>query len=361
MRSSPLLLQCAFVDRRPAGALISHRFAVPQVSGARPSSRYAPVQCAPLDRELEAFAVPESLFQTGGRTQSSPLPTTVLRRMEQFFDADLSAVRVHVGPQAASVGALAFTAGTDIYFAPGQYNPLSRDGLALLGHELTHVVQQREGRVNNPLDGGSAVVFDPALESEADHMGSIVASTHSRTNYDSELRRLGIQRKISPGTLARTTQRAIGHELIVGAYMHDDPKLPAQLDGHAFVAFRDPAGRQESFGFSPDHYRQYDLSKDLPRLATGVSGVVHQDNGALAHDGVRVRRFSLSPAQWAAARSVVDQYRDAQFALNERQCVRFATDVAHAANIREFDRLPNILPRSLYAALGPGKGPRALS
>jgi hypothetical protein len=59
---------------------------------------------------------------------------------------DLSGVRVHTGPEAAeaaqSVNARAFTVGRDIVFGTGQYAPQSRDGLWLLAHELTHVLQQ---------------------------------------------------------------------------------------------------------------------------------------------------------------------------------------------------------------------------
>ena len=43
--------------------------------------------------------------------------------------------------------ALAYTQGTDIHFAPGQFEPDTSAGQQLLGHELTHVIQQAEGRV----------------------------------------------------------------------------------------------------------------------------------------------------------------------------------------------------------------------
>ena len=81
--------------------------------------------------------------------------------MEAVFKADFSDVRVHVGPEAASIGALAFTHGTDLYFATGQYNPQTPQGQRLLGHELTDVVQQLAGRVKNPLSAAIAVVQDP--------------------------------------------------------------------------------------------------------------------------------------------------------------------------------------------------------
>ena len=47
----------------------------------------------------------------------------------------------------------------------------------MLGHELTHVVQQRAGRVKNPLGGGIAVVQDLTLEAEAERMGMRAASS----------------------------------------------------------------------------------------------------------------------------------------------------------------------------------------
>ena len=84
-----------------------------------------------------------------------------------------------MGQEAQSIGALAFTHGTDLYFAPGQYNPQSSQGQQLLGHELTHVLQQRAGQVRNPLGSGVAVVQDPALEAEAERMGQGAASAPS--------------------------------------------------------------------------------------------------------------------------------------------------------------------------------------
>jgi hypothetical protein len=101
----------------------------------------------------------------------APLPQAVRQKMEGFFKADFGDVRVHVGPQAPAIGAIAFTIGSQIFFAPGQYQPGSPNGQALLGHELTHVVQQRAGRVRNPFGAGIAVVQDHMLEREADEMG----------------------------------------------------------------------------------------------------------------------------------------------------------------------------------------------
>jgi hypothetical protein len=103
------------------------------------------------------------------------LPNAVRGKMEAALGADFSNVRVHVGPQAERIGAVAFTIGSDIYFAPGRFQPETAHGQQLLGHELAHVVQQRAGRVRNPIGSGIAVVQDHALEAEADRLGQRAA------------------------------------------------------------------------------------------------------------------------------------------------------------------------------------------
>lgn len=78
----------------------------------------------------------------GGR----PLPGTARDFFEPRLGADLSGVRVHTDAAASRtasrLGARAFTAGSDIAFAPGEYRPESPEGQRLLAHELTHVLQQ---------------------------------------------------------------------------------------------------------------------------------------------------------------------------------------------------------------------------
>jgi hypothetical protein len=117
--------------------------------------------------------VPDGLLRFRGNGR--PLDDGIRAQMESFFNASFSGVRVHEGPAAQAMGALAFTLGEDLHFAPGLYAPTSREGVELLGHELTHVVQQRDGRAANPYGQGVAIVQDPALEAEADLMGRRVA------------------------------------------------------------------------------------------------------------------------------------------------------------------------------------------
>lgn len=104
-----------------------------------------------------------------------PLEAAIREPMEDFFGADFSAVRIREGPVARAIGAQAFTLGETLYFLPGRYKPTTRAGLELLGHELTHVLQQRHGRAENPYGRGLAIVQDPKLEAEADTTGRLIA------------------------------------------------------------------------------------------------------------------------------------------------------------------------------------------
>lgn len=97
-------------------------------------------------------------------------------KMERAFASDFSAVRIHQGPQAAAIGATAFTAGSHIHFAPGRYQPHTELGQATIGHELAHVVQQSSGMARSTREVGGVRVDDsPRLERQADVAGARAA------------------------------------------------------------------------------------------------------------------------------------------------------------------------------------------
>ncbi len=150
--------------------------------GGRPPLSPAPLPAAALQRKPAAsgagrsdvFLSPESRCRPAGGP-GEPLPAPLRRQMESFFAASFADVRVHQGPQAAAIGALAYTQGANLFFARGQYDPGTPRGQKLLGHELAHVLQQRAGRVRNPFGSGVAVVQDRELEAEADRLGQRAA------------------------------------------------------------------------------------------------------------------------------------------------------------------------------------------
>lgn len=110
---------------------------------------------------------------SGGRLDSG-----VAESMGQQMDYDFSGVNVHTDTNAdrlsRSIGAKAFTTGSDIFFKEGAYNPSSSDGQSLLAHELTHVVQQ-----GGQAPSGGKLTVGPAndsYESEADSVASSLTS-----------------------------------------------------------------------------------------------------------------------------------------------------------------------------------------
>ncbi|WP_111669040.1 eCIS core domain-containing protein [Algoriphagus litoralis] len=102
------------------------------------------IQCLGGDGATVSPQLTSQIQQSAG--SGAALPPAIQQDMGQKFGADFSGVRVHTGPQAASMssalGAQAFTHGNDIYFNEGKYQPESSQGKHLIAHELTHTVQQ---------------------------------------------------------------------------------------------------------------------------------------------------------------------------------------------------------------------------
>ena len=153
------------------------------------SNYTTPLQLKPNKTKISSYSAPAFQLKTVEPTQndskeddtssvqntshSNSLPKDVLGNMEQMMGADFSGVNIHQNStNAHNVGALAYTQGEDIHFAPGQFDPTSKSGKELIGHELTHVVQQRQGRVQPTTQAkGLPVNDDEGLEAEADEMG----------------------------------------------------------------------------------------------------------------------------------------------------------------------------------------------
>ena len=99
----------------------------------------------------------------------------VRAEMGAAFGADFSGVEIAHDGAAEAMGAQAFAQGDSIHLAAGKGDPASAEGRALIGHELAHVVQQRDGRVDAPQGKDAPVVADEALEQEADAAGAAAA------------------------------------------------------------------------------------------------------------------------------------------------------------------------------------------
>ena len=153
-------------DPRPAHSPTLQRALVTQGQGLTPQDLITLQQTAG-NRAVQRLLSPSQV--EGG----SPLPWPVQRKMEDAFDADFSDVRIHQGKEPAALGAIAYAQGSHLYFEPGRYDPASRSGQELLGHELAHVVQQRAGQV--PASDELPLNADRSLESQADRAGERAA------------------------------------------------------------------------------------------------------------------------------------------------------------------------------------------
>jgi hypothetical protein len=83
------------------------------------------------------------------KSKAESLPDHVKELLAPYFpDFDLDQIRVYEGiPFYVTMDASAYTDGNNIFFKPGAYDPDSVEGIALIGHEVTHSVQfHRHGK-----------------------------------------------------------------------------------------------------------------------------------------------------------------------------------------------------------------------
>jgi hypothetical protein len=126
-----------------------------------PRPPWAPVQLIAPTRSVSAGK------ESAAAPNRTGLPDALKAGVEALSGLAMDDVRVHRNSSApATLGALAYTQGSDIHVGPGQERHLP--------HEAWHVVQQKQGRVAATLQmkSGLALNDDPALEREADAMGT---------------------------------------------------------------------------------------------------------------------------------------------------------------------------------------------
>lgn len=116
-------------------------------SAAQKALRGAPLGSADLT------SAPAAARHSVSGSQAEKLPAAERAWLERVFRADLSQVRVRrdaaAGQAARDAAADAFTAGPEIFFAPGKFATGSTEGRELLAHEVAHVLQQTGVRDQN--------------------------------------------------------------------------------------------------------------------------------------------------------------------------------------------------------------------
>jgi len=147
-----------------------------------------------------------------------------------------------------SLDARAYTVGSDIAFANGQYAPGTNQGLRLIAHELTHVSQQSRGS-----DVNRQTVWRNC------------ANTHGACAYSD----------CAKPDIAGTGDSNWWHLSVfvdVEADTPEDVDLKKGTIGHTNVVFQESNGASFTFGFYP-------ATKDFSLVKTTASGmVVHPDH-----------------------------------------------------------------------------------
>jgi hypothetical protein len=143
-----------------------------------------------LAGEEEPASPVHGVVGSGG---GSPLDAATRATMESAFGTSFGQVRVHTDERASksaeSVGANAYTVGSDVVFRSGQYNPSTPTGQRTIAHELSHVVQQSLGPVDGTESAGGIRVSNPsdrferAAEQTADE---VMASVQRQAASDEE-------------------------------------------------------------------------------------------------------------------------------------------------------------------------------
>jgi hypothetical protein len=120
-------------------------------------------------------------------SQGTPLAPDTRADMEAAVGHDFGDVQVHTDATAAasarSVQAHAYTVGNHVVFGEGRYRPETPEGRHTLAHELTHVVQQRQGPVDGTAADGGIKVSHPSdrFEQEAESVARRVTSSTAAT------------------------------------------------------------------------------------------------------------------------------------------------------------------------------------
>lgn len=137
---------------RPYG--LNHVAIGPTETGLEAQASQAASHAVRGQRNLGHTLTPAPPASVAIPSQGTPMPAAQRAWLEPAFGAHLSAVQIHHDAESAAAAraehAHAFTAGRDIYFGDGCYEPNSEAGRQLLAHEVAHVLQQTARTASTP-------------------------------------------------------------------------------------------------------------------------------------------------------------------------------------------------------------------
>eukprot|EP01034_Spumella_vulgaris_P046006 gene46006-57356_t len=126
---------------------------------------FSPRHTGVLQKKETSFFSPSQPVNPAAQN-SNGMPIRLKTAAEQFSGQNMDDVKVHYNsPEPRKVNALAYAQGNEVHIGSGQESHLP--------HEVWHVAQQKQGRVQptHIQAKGVALNQDTALEKEADHMG----------------------------------------------------------------------------------------------------------------------------------------------------------------------------------------------
>ncbi|UUU37075.1 DUF4157 domain-containing protein [Streptomyces sp. CA-210063] len=165
----------------------------------------------------EQPAVQRSAVHDVLRTSGRPLDDDTRTDMEARLGADFSDVRIHndaaAKASAAEVGARAYTSGHHVVLGDGGGDRHT------LAHELTHVIQQRQGPVAGTDTGNGLKVSDPSdrfeREAEANAGRALAADPQAAPN---------LQRQVAPPSHPSAPLPSVQR-----VYDHENPENPQNV------------------------------------------------------------------------------------------------------------------------------------
>lgn len=260
---------------------------------------------ANAEANLESYV---SSLHGGGNT----LPAEVRNFFEPRFGRDFSDVKIHAGAlatkSAQSIQAMAYTSGNNIVFNEGQYSPDTDKGKRLLGHELTHVIQQGNNinrQIIQKTNCSAARSCTAAAQCPKTDRGTDPTTSTASTSWSL--------------TINVDTERSDW-----------DSALRNTEFGHTHVRFAESNGDEYSYGFYPGPAIPNENNRSVPGC------VNHPDT---AHDACtdRAVTFSLTHAQYTAALNFAQSFCTTghYYGINASglsyTCTTYASQVASAA------------------------------
>ncbi|WP_107051950.1 DUF4157 domain-containing protein [Streptomyces sp. NRRL S-98] len=178
-------------------------------------------------------AVQRSAVHDVLRAPGRPMDTATRTDMEARLGADFSDVRIHdngaAKASAAEVGARAYTSGSHVVIGAGGGDKHT------LAHELTHVIQQRQGPVAGTDNGAGLKVSDPSdrYEREAEANASRVMAPGHRAAADVQRQAASPAPSAASGSAAAVQRVANPQDLLTEEHWRDKAGLGGASSSNA--------------------------------------------------------------------------------------------------------------------------------